>query len=131
MLAELLFVTHASGGELTMIDISSGRITPLASGGSRGDFIHVGPDNRIYVTQSGQVDVFTPLVAPEVVSMTPADGYEMQPPLRAATVTFNTDMWSSAGTGSVTNPANFRLVDLDRGNTLVLSTAVYDAQAAR
>ena len=78
-LAGLLFVTHSEGGALTMVDLASMASVEIATGGSRGDFIHVGPDGRVYITQSDQVDVLYPLTPPHIVATTPVDQMELAP----------------------------------------------------
>ncbi len=55
-LASLLFATHVDGS-VSMIDLVTGQAITIASGGQRGDFAHVGPDGRLYITQSDQIDV--------------------------------------------------------------------------
>jgi hypothetical protein len=48
-------------GTLVRIDVNNGNaVSVVASGGSRGDFTTVGPDNCLYVTQSDRVEKMSP-----------------------------------------------------------------------
>jgi len=48
-------------GTLVRIDVNNGNaVSVVASGGSRGDFATVGPDNCLYVTQSDRVEKMSP-----------------------------------------------------------------------
>ncbi|MBN2450718.1 MAG: putative Ig domain-containing protein, partial [Lentisphaeria bacterium] len=91
-LENLLFISHSSGGVLTLVDWTSLEQVPLALGGTRGDFLHAGPDGRLYATQSTQVDVFQPVVPPQVLAATPVSGALVAPGLHMASVVFSMDM---------------------------------------
>ncbi len=55
-----LFV-NSNDGTIERIDTNNGNaVTVVASGGSRGDFVTVGPDGCLYVTQSDRVQKLTP-----------------------------------------------------------------------
>jgi hypothetical protein len=48
-------------GTLVRIDVNNGNaVSVVASGGSRGDYVTVGPDNCLYVTQSDRVEKMSP-----------------------------------------------------------------------
>ena len=70
-LAGLLFLSHDEGGNLTMVDLATMQSVDVATGGSRGDFIHMDANGRLYITQSTEVDVFSPVLPPHVVASTP------------------------------------------------------------
>ncbi|HOK77368.1 MAG TPA: putative Ig domain-containing protein, partial [Verrucomicrobiota bacterium] len=124
LLAGLLFVSHANG-VLTMVDMASGRTTPLATGGTRGDFLHVSPDGRLFVTQSKQVDVFQPLLPPHIVATTPVDRSLVSGSVSAATVVFDIDM----DPASVTALDRYLLRNVGNNIALEIGGAVYDATA--
>ncbi|HND51258.1 MAG TPA: putative Ig domain-containing protein, partial [Pirellulaceae bacterium] len=120
-LAGLLFVSHTDG-TLTLVDVASLKATTLASGGSRGDFLHVSPDGRVYVTQSNEIDVLSPVTPPRVVATTPIGGANLSQAIREATVTFDVDMLES----SVTNPANYRIRNLTNNVVIDVGGVSYD-----
>jgi sugar lactone lactonase YvrE len=126
----LLFVSHQDGG-ITAVDLKSLQTVDIATGGTRGDFVHVGPDGRLYVTQSNQVDVLFPVVAPHVIASDPVDASSLLPVVNTATFTFDNDLVSNSmdDSHSATNVANYTLVDLTRGQTLPIGAAVYDPAA--
>ena len=48
-------------GTLVRIDVNNGNaVSVVASGGSRGDYVTVGPDNCLYVTQSDRIEKMSP-----------------------------------------------------------------------
>ncbi|HUB24490.1 MAG TPA: CARDB domain-containing protein, partial [Tepidisphaeraceae bacterium] len=128
-LANLLFVSHADG-TLSMIDLATLNVITVASGGERGDFLHVGPDGRLYVTESDEIDVFSPIVAPHIVAVNPPNGESVNPIVNTATITFDSDMDDSTDptdAGSVVNTANYALIDEATGQQLPIGAATYDA----
>ncbi len=120
-LAGLMFVSHNSGAndhagsELTMVDVATLRRVTLADGGTRGDVVVTTSDGRVLVSQSNQVDVLNPAVAPIVIATNPPPASVTALPLSHLVVTFDQDMFVGEGLepGSVTNPANYRLVGSD------------------
>jgi sugar lactone lactonase YvrE len=70
-----LFVND-NDGTITMVDVHHDNTTSVvASGGSRGDFVTVGPDGFLYATQSDRVEqiqpnIFNPVVPPPPSSTT-------------------------------------------------------------
>ncbi len=138
----LLFISHNSsrgheGGnlavdpdsQLTMVDVATMRRTVIARGGTRGDVLITTSDGRVLLSQSNQVDVITPTVAPIVNSTSPADQATLPLPLPIVAVSFDQDMFAGDPTSalSVINPANYRLVGEVVGVAPVRSV-VYDAQ---
>ncbi|MCI0535453.1 MAG: putative Ig domain-containing protein, partial [Verrucomicrobiales bacterium] len=125
---DLLFVTHASGGALTIVDLVSLQRTEIAIGGGRGDFIHVNSEGRVFVTQTSQVSVFFPVVAPQVISTTPLPQASVTPIVNRASLTFNIDMLASnaSDAASVLNPSNYTLKNTSTGQTLSIGLASYD-----
>ena len=110
-----------------MIDLATMQLVDVATGGSRGDFLHVAPDGRLYVTQSSEVDVFFPLVPPQVIAANPVSGSTLVPAVNSATVTFNSDMLDSASdANAVVNPGNYALTDTQTGQTTPITEVDYD-----
>ena len=73
-LDNLLFISSNSG-ELLMVDLATRESLVLANGGSRGDLVETTEDGRLFVSQSGGVDVFSPLIAPQIAfTNPPSDG---------------------------------------------------------
>jgi len=124
LMANLLFISHATGGDLTLVDGASLEHLNLASGGTRGDFLHVAPDGRLFVTQSTQVDVFQPNLPPEVTASAPLDQGTAEPLCHTASVTFNMDMDATL----VTDPSHYLLTVSDGRATraIAVSAVVYD-----
>ncbi len=123
----LLFVSFAEGGDLAMVDLASLGSVMIASGGSRGDFLHVGPGGRLFVTQSNQVDVFLPVVPPRVLSLNPLPGASILPVVNKARVTFTADMAHDDSAGSVLQFANYSLKDIASGQGIAISGVAYDS----
>jgi hypothetical protein len=65
-----LFVNN-NNGTITRVDLPSGTITTVASGGSRGDFVAVGPDGFLYATQADLVEQIKPAIFTQTI---PGDG---------------------------------------------------------
>ncbi|HND53845.1 MAG TPA: hypothetical protein PLV92_15655, partial [Pirellulaceae bacterium] len=117
-LAGLLFVTHNSGvgsaaSELTLIDLSTSGRTPVARGGTRGDAIITTRAGRVLLSQSHQVDLLTPQLAPSVIATNPPEGANVALPMSLVTVRFDDDMFpgDASDPGSVLNPTNYRVVN--------------------
>ena len=60
-LDNLLFISSNSG-ELIMVDLATRDYVTVADGGSRGDIVETTSDGRLLISQSNQVDVFSPLL---------------------------------------------------------------------
>ena len=127
-LSGLLFLSHASGGKVTMMDLASRQTMTIAQGGGRGQFVHLGPDGRVYLAQSQGVEVLSPMMAPRI-TQAPGQGSVLDPLLTSLALTFDADMQhgSAVDLNSVTNPANYRLVDLDTGRRIELGAVTYSA----
>ncbi|MCL4179872.1 MAG: tandem-95 repeat protein, partial [Verrucomicrobia bacterium] len=126
--ANLLFVSHETGGKLTLVDLVSLKTVQLATGGSRGDFVHIDQAGRVFVTQSDRVTVLFPVTVPQVIATTPVTGGGVLPVVNRATVTFDLDMLhgGAADPASVTNPANYELTNLGTGQRFSVGDANYD-----
>ncbi len=126
-LAGLLFVNRASG-IVTAVDLASLQTLDIASGGSRGEYTAVGPDGRLYISQSNQIDVLFPLVAPNVIAPNPVNNSSVNPAVTTATITFDSAMDASSATdpNSVTNVADYTLTDITRHQTVNIGAAIYD-----
>ncbi len=122
----LSFVTHATGGELTMIDLVTFQSVDIAIGGARGQFLHTDAAGRLYVAQSDQVDVIQPITNPRIVDG-PEDGALLDPRLTSLTVSFDIDMAhaSALDAFSVTNPLNYTLRNLATDAEIEISTVTY------
>ncbi len=114
----LLFVSHNQGAndhpgsELTMIDVATLRRVTVADGGSRGDVIVTTADGRVLISQSNQVDVLNPAIAPLVIATNPPTGGIAVLPMSTITITFDQQMYTGQGgePNSVLNPDNYLLV---------------------
>ncbi len=142
-LAGLLFISHNNshgneGGnlavdpdsQLTMVDVATMQSTVIARGGTRGDVLITTSDGRVLLSQSNQVDVIAPAVAPIVTSTSPADQATIPLPLPLVAIRFDQDMFAGDPTSatSVINPANYRLAG-DAVGQIPVRSVVYDAQA--
>ncbi len=138
-LEDLMFVTHNAGrvdstgaaspdSELTMVDVATLKRVAVASGGTRGDVVFATSDGRVLLSQSDQVDVLSPAVAPRVVATSPPEDGTLPLPLPFITVVFDQDMFAgdAALPGSVLNLANFKLVG-DVVGAVTLQGLRYDA----
>ncbi len=122
----LLFVSSNSG-QLFLIDVNTRQSLVLARGGTRGDIVTVGTDGRVFVSQSHQIDVLKPLVAPVVLSVNPPSGVTVPMPLASVSIAFDQDMLASDSSDahSVLNPRNYRLTGDGIGSVTINSVA-YD-----
>lgn len=119
----LLFISHnngpvsgerpSSGSELTLVDLATLQHVAIATGGTRGDIVKTNSDGRVFLSQSHQIEVLTPVVAPRVVAVNPPADARVAPPLGSIARTFDRAMFVGAATDprSVLNAANYRLVD--------------------
>ncbi len=133
ILGGLLFISNndpagPKTGSLTMVDLSTLRRLDVATGGTRGDVVRTTADGRILVSQSNQVDVLSPLRAPQVTRTNPPPGATVALPRGSLTITFDSDMFvgDSSSPGSVLNPANYELVGNTTGSQTIDSIR-YDA----
>ena len=126
-LAGLLFVNRNSG-IVTAVDLASLQTVDIATGGTRGEYTAVGPDGRVYISQSNQVDVVFPLVAPNVITTNPINNSSVNPAVTNATITFDSAMDATSTTDphSVINTANYTLTDLTRNQVVNIGAAIYD-----
>ena len=113
----LLFVSHNAGAndhpgsELTMVDVATLRRVTVADGGTRGDVVVTTSDGRVLISQSQQVDVLNPAVAPLVIATNPpTDGIAVLP-MSTITITFDQEMFVGSGSeiNSIRNPENYIL----------------------
>ena len=126
-LAGLLLVNR-SDGILTAVDLASFETTPIATGGTRGDITHVGPDGRIYLTQGDRVDVLFPVTAPQVIATDPVNNATIAVATNEITVTFDQGVIYDSATdaASVTDLANYTLTDTATGDAVPVSLVTYD-----
>ncbi len=124
-LAGLLFITTNSG-ELIMFDLNTRQSLIVARGGSRGDIVTATSDGRVLISQTHEIDVFKPLVAPHVLTVNPPDGVTVPLPLTSILIRFDQDMLVETANhpNSVVNPKNYQL--LSDGISVSLQTLTYD-----
>ena len=141
-LENLLFVSHddapntppgtvaTTPTDLTMVDVTTLQQVAVAQGGTRGFAVLATSDGRLLISQSHEVDVLEPVVAPQVVSSNPPSGATESLPLGTISVTFDHDMFqgSPADVRSVLNPSNYQLVS-DTGVTIPITKVTYDADS--
>ena len=136
-LDDLLFVSHnagrsgqqVSGSELTMVDLATLQRVAVANGGSRGDVLLTTSTGKLLISQSEQVDLIQPALAPVVVATNPPTEASVALPFPLITVTFDQDMLvgDSDDPAGVTFAGNYALVGEVNGQAPI-HTVVYDAQ---
>ncbi len=114
--------------ELTMVDLATMQTLAIATGGTRGDEITTTLDGRVLLSQSHQVDVLGPVVAPRVLAVNPPPSSVVALPLGSVSVSFDQDMLADDATdpNSVLNPNNYVLQGNSAGIVPVISVA-YDS----
>jgi hypothetical protein len=114
-----------------MVDLASLQVVEVARGGTRGDFLHIGPDGRLYLTQTNQVDVFSPLTPPQIVATNPVHGNQVRAPFTEIFITFNQSMNIVPGaSGSVRNLETYTLVGATSGFEVSITDSSYHADSA-
>jgi len=116
-----------------MVDLASMQSLSVATGGTRGEFIHIGPDGRLFVTQANQVDVFSPLTPPRIIASLPVSGSAAVIPFTEVTLTFNQRMFASradSATASVFNVDLFNLKDVGSEVVVPIGAISYDEGTA-
>jgi hypothetical protein len=70
-----------------------------------------------------------PVVAPHVIATTPIDASKVAPVVNRATITFDLDMFAATPTeaASVTNPANYRLLNTNTGMAIPIGAVTYES----
>src|SRR5262249_21118238 len=93
--------------------------------GTRGEEVKTSADGRVFVSQSGQVDVLGPRTAPHVVSVNPPPSGVVALPLASISVTFDQDMLADdpADPGSVLDPDNYQLQSVSAGRLPTVGVA--------
>ncbi|HEY7119523.1 MAG TPA: CARDB domain-containing protein, partial [Tepidisphaeraceae bacterium] len=123
----LLFVSNNAGSrrllpsELIMVDLATLRTTPIARGGTRGDIVRTTARGQVLLSQSNQIDVLNPAIAPSVLGTNPPANAIVALPLTSFSVTFDRDM----DLASVTNPANYSLTG-DVSGPVTIDSINYD-----
>jgi len=94
----LLFISNNSGpkgvdgSDLILVDLSTLQTVKLATGGSRGDIVVTTADGRVLISQSNQVDILNPAIAPRVLVVNPPDESTVPLPIGSLTITFDQAM---------------------------------------
>ncbi|WP_334407672.1 Ig-like domain-containing protein [Bradyrhizobium sp. AZCC 2289] len=129
----ILFVSNnsgsdANGSELIGIDTATLQQVVIALKGTRGETLETTSDGRLFVAQSHQIDVVSPIVSPHVAFVNPPNGAIAPLPLTQIAITFDHDMLAGDGTdaASVVNLANYALTK-STGEAVTLTVAQYDA----
>ncbi len=91
-LANLLFISN-NDDELVMMNLANRDYLAIATGGSRGDMLETTSDGRLLISQSNQVDIFTPVITPAVSFTNPADEGIVALPQGRIAVTFDQSMY--------------------------------------
>ncbi|MDB5349218.1 MAG: hypothetical protein JWN86_465, partial [Planctomycetota bacterium] len=133
-LAGLLFVSNNAGsdpslgGSLTMVDLATLRRLDVATAGSRGANIRATADGRVFLSQTHEIDVLTPIDPPHVASVYPSDGSLIALPQDTISITFDRDMFIGTASqfASVLNPANYSVKGEIVGDTPIAAVA-YDS----
>lgn len=90
-----LFV-NVNNGTIVMIDVHVGNATSVvAQGGGRGDFVYVGPDGFLYVTQPDSIVQIQPAIFVPANPGTPAIGIAVSPTAGTPMTTFHTTVTGS------------------------------------
>lgn len=114
-------------GDLILVDLATLRQVKVALGGSRGDIVKTTADGRVLISQSNQVDVLSPILAPKVAYTDPAPDAIVALPDGDLSITFDQDMFVGSGTEahSVLNPVNYTLIGQTTGQRAI-HNIVYD-----
>ena len=125
-LENIIFVSDNSG-KLHMVDTASLESITIAEGGSRGEIVETTPDGKVLVAQSNQIDIFNPVLSPDVKAINPAPGSTVALPQGKISITFDTDMFEGNidDAASVFNPNNYQLIDF-AGNIVNPLSVRYD-----
>jgi YD repeat-containing protein len=129
----LLFISNNAGPrrnaptELVMVDLTTLRSVVIARGGTRGDIVRTTPRGQVLLSESNQIDVLSPVLAPRVIGTNPPDQALVALPLTSVSVTFDRDMLATSASdpNSVMNPANYRLIGESTGQATISSIS-YD-----
>ncbi len=124
----LLFVSHNTGS-LSVIELASRAVGAVAGGGTRGEGLRLDADGRIYLAQSDRVTELAPIVAPRIISVSPAPDAVVLPPVTSLSIYFDTDM--QLGAGGVTSLSHYELVEAQSGLAVGLGGATYDGAQRR
>src|SRR5262249_16679601 len=109
------------------VDLATMQTLALATGGSRGDVVRAAPDGRVFLSQSHEIDVLSPVVAPRVASTNPPADAAVALPLTGFRVTFDHAILASpaADPHPVLHPANYRVVG-DLAGPVPVRAVAYD-----
>ncbi len=123
----LLFVSTASGN-VDVIDTTSLHSTVLATGAQGGSFLAASTDGHVYVGTTAGVDVLFPDRPPSVIASDPVDHGGVTGDISRATITFDSSMFRGLLTDarSVTDPANYQIIDMATGLPVTISAALYN-----
>ncbi|HNB45966.1 MAG TPA: putative Ig domain-containing protein, partial [Burkholderiaceae bacterium] len=98
-----------------MIELASRRLLQLAAGGTRGESLVATRDGRLLIAETHRIDEIAARRAANVLAVTVPDGALVPLPLNRIGVVFDQAMWlgEAIDSGSVLNPANYRLTMLN------------------
>lgn len=129
----LLFVSNNAGSrrtaptELIMVDLATLHTVPVARGGTRGDIVRTTSRGQVLLSESHDIDVLSPLLAPHVVSVNPPDLALAALPLTSIAISFDRDMLADTpdDDNSVLNPANYAITG-SAGTSVGIASISYD-----
>ena len=110
-----------------MLNLANRDYLTVGSGGSRGDIVETTSDGKVLVSQSNQVDIFSPVTTPKVAFTNPSDEGIIALPKGVLSVTFDQQMYVGEAdeAGSLLNPDNYTLVG-EQNETLTPRNITYD-----
>ncbi|MCB1493559.1 MAG: putative Ig domain-containing protein, partial [Rhodobiaceae bacterium] len=111
-----ILTSGLSGGRsvLYALDLASYQVLSIAAGQVRGEGIASTADGRIVIAHGTGVDVIRPLVPPQILVTSLADGAVVERPVTSFSIIFSDDMLTE-GEGSVLDPVNFALFNENGG----------------
>ena len=111
-----------------MVDVTTLQQVQVWQGGTRGFAVLATSDGRVLISQSHEVDVLEPVVAPQVIASNPPSGADPSPSRWAQSASRSTTICSRVSTILGANPANYQLLS-DTGITIPVTAVTYDADS--
>jgi hypothetical protein len=123
----LLFVSTVNGA-VDLVDTASLHFTVVAKGAAGGSFLAISADGHVYVGTSAGVDLLFPARPPAVIATDPADKGGVTGNISRVTITFDSSMFRGLLTDarSVTDPANYEIIDMASGLPVTIAAALYN-----
>ena len=107
---------NSNDGTIQRIDVNTAGnpVTTVVSGGTRGDFVSVGPDGCVYATQTDSVVKLAPCIFQQVVNAVPAAALAGSPGSGTSPLAVS---FATAGTGDRDGPLAGWTLDFGDGST--------------